>query len=36
MKNVAFFDVAPCGLVRTDVSEVHIASIFIGEVIRER
>jgi hypothetical protein len=27
MKNIAFWDVAPCALVRADVSEEHIASI---------
>jgi hypothetical protein len=28
MKNVVFWDVAPCNLVWTDVSEERIASIF--------
>jgi hypothetical protein len=34
-KNVVFWDVAECGLVRTDVSEERIASIFRVAIIRE-
>jgi hypothetical protein len=28
MKNNVFWDVAPCGFVRTDISVEHVASIF--------
>jgi hypothetical protein len=28
LKNAVFLDVAPCGLVRTDVLEEHVASVF--------
>jgi hypothetical protein len=35
MKNAAFWDVAPLGLVKTDVSEENVASIFRVEKIHE-
>jgi hypothetical protein len=35
MKNAVFWDVTPCALVRADVSEEHIASIFWVRIISE-
>jgi hypothetical protein len=34
MKNAVFWDVAPLSLVRTDVSEENVASVFRVEKIR--
>jgi hypothetical protein len=35
MKNAVFWDVAPCGLVKTDVSGERVASIFRVEQITQ-
>jgi hypothetical protein len=36
MKNAAFWNVTPCGFLRTDVSEEHIASIIRLIIISEK